>query len=395
MARAGPVFLNLTTVLLIIFNNRMIGRLKRHWRLTSFLFAVSFIEGIIILLYLAVDFAPQVHLPKLQPSSYLILGIHPVVSPPIEVRQPTFSDLFIPQSGIEKRLPKLLHDYFKENQAATFSPTELVGLLNFEMTQIKQFTLRKDVIVLYVNPHRPGSDDGIKSISIRKELLASELKQVYKASGSDARVASPDYEIISQPGPGNTINSQEKMLALTFDDGPDGNTHALLDVLDKYEANATFFVLGQKVAGAEAVLQRMVREGHEIGNHSWNHPDLRKLPSSQIHSQIADTQDAILRATGINPTQMRPPYGAINPDVQQDIQSQGLRMALWSVDTNDWRDRDPELLYQRIMGSAGDGKIILLHDIHSASVQAAIRAIPELKAQGYQLVTVSQRNQYR
>lgn len=356
--------------------------------MTTFLFAVTLIEGVIIVLYFAIDFAPQTYSPKPQPRNDSIVGIRSVASSPVEVRQPSFSELFVAESGMERRLPKLLHDYFKENHKAAFSAAELVGLLNFELTHIKQFTLRKDAIVLHINPHQLGSDGGIKSISIKKELLASELKQLYKTGGSDARVASPDYEIVSQPRPGNILNPQEKMLALTFDDGPDGNTHALLDALDKYEANATFFVLGQKVAGAEAVLRRMVREGHEIGNHSWNHPDLRKLPPQQVHSQIADTQNAISRATGTVPTQMRPPYGAINPAVQQVIQSQGLHVAMWSIDTNDWKDRDSELLYQRIMGSAGDGKIILLHDIHPASVQAAIRAIPDLKAQGYQLVTL-------
>ena len=372
----------------------MIGKLRQHWRMTTFLFAVSLIEGIIISLYFAVDFIPQVHSPNPQPSHFT-LGFHPLGASPTQVQQPSFSELFIPQSGIEKRLPKLLHDYFKENQAATFSAAELVGLLDFKMEQVKQFTLRKDTIVLHINPHQLGSDEGIKSISIKKELLASELKQSYKSDGSDVRATHSDYEIISQPKSGNTINPQEKMLALTFDDGPDGNTHALLDALDKYEAKATFFVLGQKVAGGTGVLQRMVREGHEIGNHSWNHPDLRKLSPGQAYSQIADTQSAITQAVGIAPTQMRPPYGAVNPVVQQAIEGQGLHMAMWSVDTNDWRDRDPELLYQRIMSSAGDGKIILLHDIHPASVQAAIRAIPDLKAQGYQLATVSQRNQYR
>ena len=389
---AQPLFF-LTPPQFKILIGIMIRKRTLHWKFTTFLFAVSIIEFIIVALYLSVDLQPPRQL-KPQNSSYAVLGIRPV-SPPIEVKQPLFSELFKEGSGIEKRLPKLLHAYFKENYATTFSSAELVGLFNFEMEQVKQFTLRRDAIVLHRNPHQLSSDGAITSISIKKELLASELKEAYRTAGTDARVASPNYAITSQPKPGNALNPEEKMLALTFDDGPDGNTHALLDALDKYEASASFFVLGQKVAGGVGVLQRMIREGHEIGNHSWSHPDLRKLTPSQVHSQIADTQAVIKNATGIAPTQMRPPYGAINPGVQHEIEAQGLQTAMWSVDTNDWRDRDPEVLYQRIMESAGDGKIILLHDIHLASVQAAIRAIPDLREQGYQLVTLSQRNQYK
>jgi peptidoglycan/xylan/chitin deacetylase (PgdA/CDA1 family) len=366
----------------------MRGKLKHHWKFTTFLFAIGLVEFIIVALYFSVNFqSPSV--PKIENNSYAALGIRLAVSLP-EIKQPQLGELFKENSGIEKRLPKLLHDYFKETQSATFAPAELVDLLGFELGQVKQFTLRKDAVVLHINPHQLSSDEAIKSISIKKDLLSGELKELYKTTGSDVRVAKVDYEITSQPTPGNTLNPQEKMLALTFDDGPDGNTHALLDTLDKYEATATFFVLGQKVAGGVGVLQRMVRQGHEIGNHSWSHPDLRRLTLQQITSQIADTQAAIKNATGMTPTQMRPPYGAINPAVQQGIASQGLSLAMWSVDTNDWQDRNPEVLYQRIMGSARDGGIILLHDIHLASVQAAIQAIPDLKGQGYQLVTVSQ-----
>lgn len=372
----------------------MQGKLKGHWKFTTFLFAVGCVEFIIVALYLSVN----LQLPpatQLQNNSYAVLGIKSMTSLPVEAKQPLFRELFKDNSGIEKRLPKLLHDYFKETQGVTFSPAELVGLLEFELSQVKQFTLRKDAVVLHMNPHQPFSDEAIKSISIRKELLASELKDMYKTTGSNMRVAHQDYEITAQPKPGNTLNSDEKMLALTFDDGPDGNTHALLDTLDKYEASATFFVLGQKVAGGVGVLQRMVRDGHEIGNHSWSHPDLRKLTPQQVTSQIADTQAAIKDATGATPLQMRPPYGAISPVVQQVVVSQGLNLAMWSVDTNDWRDRDPEVLYHRIMSTAHDRGIILLHDIHFASVQAVIRAIPDLKRQGFQLVTVSRLEGYR
>ena len=367
-----------------------------RWKFTTFLFVVASIESIIVGLYLSIDFVSQPPQSLYsQSNNYAVFGIVPKSSALSRVRDVTFRELFKDESAIEKRLPKLLHDYFKENHPTSFSAPELVSLLNLEMNQVRQFALQKDTVIIFINPHMPTSDEAVQSIAVKKDLLAHELKDEYKAATVGRQPAHLDYEITVPPRSGSIVNPQEKMLALTFDDGPDGNTHALLDTLDKYEASATFFVLGQKVTGGAGVLQRMVREGHEIGNHSWNHPDLRTLPPQQVHLQIADTQSAIKSATGIAPSQMRPPYGAINAEVQQEIDAQGLRTAMWSVDTNDWRDRDPNVLYQRIVESAGDGKIILLHDIHGASVQAAIRAIPELKAQGYQLVTLSQCNAHR
>src|SRR5688572_16832349 len=112
----------------------MIGKLRLHWKFTTFLFAVGFIEFIIVALYLSVDLQPSSPL-KAQNSSYAVLGIRSAASQPIEMKQSLFGELFNEGSGIEKRLPKLLHDYFKEHHIPIFSPAELVGLFNFEMGQ--------------------------------------------------------------------------------------------------------------------------------------------------------------------------------------------------------------------------------------------------------------------
>lgn len=350
---------------------------------------------LIIVLYLSVGRTPlQQPSHQLHVSAPFATAQKPAPLPLIEVK-PTFSELFKETSGIERRLPKLLHDYFKETAPANFPPHELVGLLNLEMSQVKEYAFSNDTLTITINPHNPAADSEMQSIAIKKELLGAELKDNYLLPVKRVAQVNVDFEISTLPQPGSIINSAEKMLALTFDDGPDGNTHALLDALNKYEANATFFVLGQKVPGAEAILQRMLREGNEIGNHSWNHPDLRGLSPQQLAWQVQETQTAIRNATGFTPTQMRPPYGATNPSVDHFLQSQGLTKAMWHIDTNDWRDRDPTVIYDRIMAGAGDGNVILLHDTHLSSAQAVIRAIPELKSQGYQLVTVSQRNQYR
>lgn len=373
----------------------MLGRIKKYGKLTTTLFVVSFLELFIIGLYLSVGQTPaQRSYQQLHTPFSLTAVQQPTPLPLIEVK-PTFLELFKEASGIERRLPKLLHDYFKETAFGSFPPHELVGLLNLELNHVKGYALSSDALTIKLNPHNPLADTDIVSIAIKKELLMAELKDEYFLSVSQPSQAKADFEISTQPKPGNVINPAEKMLVLTFDDGPDGNTHALLDALYKYEANATFFVLGQKVSGGMEVLKRMLREGNEIGNHSWNHPDLRELSPEQLGWQVQETQRAIQNATGFTPIQMRPPYGATNPSVDHFLQNQGLAKAMWHVDTNDWRDRNADIIYDHIMTGAGDGKVILLHDTYTASVHAAIRAIPELKAQGYQFVTQSQRNQYR
>lgn len=179
-----------------------------------------------------------------------------------------------------------------------------------------------------------------------------------------------------------------KCIALTYDDGPHAtNGPRLLNILKERGAVATFFVLGSKVAAHTGILQRAVAEGNEIGNHSWSHANLTNLSAPDITNEIRQTEQAIFNATGRYSRLMRPPYGAHNAHV---VASTGLPMALWNIDTFDWRDRDPNVIYQRVVTSASPGSVVLMHEIHQASVDAAPRIIDELQRQGYVLVTVSE-----
>ncbi len=237
------------------------------------------------------------------------------------------------------------------------------------------------------------------SVKIDKALLDDVLSGAYTKPDEDTQLVTPlvaQYHIQSRPLPGDTINPTVRMLALTFDDGPGDLTPKVLDQLGVYESHATFFVLGHLVDTYKATLQRDLREGNEIGNHSWNHPDLRSLSPAGLDQQVLGTQSAIQAATGgYTPRIMRPPYGGTNPAVQRYLEAHGLTQTLWNVDTNDWLDRNADVVYGRIMASAADGRIILVHDIHPTSVQAALRAIRDLKVQGFQLVTVSDLLKYR
>ena len=183
-------------------------------------------------------------------------------------------------------------------------------------------------------------------------------------------------------------NSGGKVIALTFDDGPGPYTAHLLDILDQYGAKATFFLIGSKVSGQASVVRSIQARGHQLGNHSWSHPELPKLPVDQIAGEIDRTNDAIKQATGIKPTILRPPYGAVNGVVLEQLRARGMSSILWSVDTRDWADRNSDIVCSRAVAGAHPGAVILMHDIHQTSVGAVPCILSALKQQGYSFVTV-------
>jgi peptidoglycan/xylan/chitin deacetylase (PgdA/CDA1 family) len=176
-------------------------------------------------------------------------------------------------------------------------------------------------------------------------------------------------------------------LALTFDDGPSAAvTPQILDVLAREQVKATFFVVGLHVAGNEQILQREHREGHEIGNHSWSHPDLTLLSPEDAQAQIQATQTAISNTGVPAPTVLRPPYGAANDML---LAHNNLSIVRWNVDPADWQSLDPVKIDQDLLAHVHPGSIVLLHDIYPTTVAALGPALDVLKQQ-YQFLTVSQ-----
>lgn len=197
----------------------------------------------------------------------------------------------------------------------------------------------------------------------------------------------PKPNPIPEPEP-NPIDPSKPMIAITYDDGPNwGSTERILNVLKAHNAKATFFVLGDRVASREAILQRQVAEGHEIGNHSYGHPDLTSISYAAIQWQIANTQDVVYKATGVLPKIARPTYGAFSQTVKEAVT---LPLINWSVDTRDWESRNANSVYNIILNNVKDGDIVLMHDIHEPTATASEMVIPELVKRGYQLVTVSE-----
>ena len=181
---------------------------------------------------------------------------------------------------------------------------------------------------------------------------------------------------------------KRKLLCLTFDDGPGQYTDDLLNCLEENNAHATFFMLGQNVANYPEQVQHILKAGCEIGSHSYDHPNLKNLDLDSVKKQFTDTDDLLIKACGQAATVARAPYGEWNQDI---IDTVGKPFFTWSVDSRDWDYKDADLDYKSVMeGDLSDGSIILMHDIHQPTVEAAKRIIPELVAQGYKLVTVSE-----
>lgn len=189
-----------------------------------------------------------------------------------------------------------------------------------------------------------------------------------------------------------SYNSEKKrpMIAMTFDDGPGQYTETLLDILEENNAHATFFMLGQNVEYYPDTVKRMADMGCEIGNHSYDHENMFNLSLEGVAKEFSDADNALIAACGQAATVARAPYGNWSQDI---IDTVGKPFFMWSLDSLDWSYKDADLDYKAVMednGTLSDGTIILMHDIHEASVEACKRIIPDLVAQGYKLVTVSE-----
>ena len=186
------------------------------------------------------------------------------------------------------------------------------------------------------------------------------------------------------------VNGQ--FIAMTFDDGPSAKlTPQLLDILKARNMHVTFFVLGEMVKPHPEIVKRAVAEGHEIGSHSWDHPDLAKKPDDFVRSQLDRTADEIAAAIGKPPTLFRPPYGSLSKEQRRWIHDEyGYTIVLWDVDPLDWKRPGPSVVEQRILEGTRDGSIILSHDIHPGTIEAMPDTFDKLLAKGFKFVTVSE-----
>ena len=304
----------------------------------------------------------------------------------VELENTSLDQLYLKEDGTLFTLDQLFTDAskaketFLENIKSTLQDKKLEQTLvdqviaDFSATDLSswKFAYKDSQLVLYPIKATNNVEEIALPISdffdvIQSSYLTEKDAELYKKAQAE---------------------KNKKVVALTFDDGPDGNTTPqALDILAKYKIKATFFVQGKNIAGNESILKRMQSEGHEVGNHSWNHPVLTKLSLEDAKKQLTDTEDAITKVLGKSSKLMRPPYGAISDDIRNSLD---LSFIMWDVDSLDWKSKNEAAILTEIQRQATNGSIILMHDIHQTSVNSLPKVIEYLQGQGYSFVTVSE-----
>ncbi|MDP9863394.1 MULTISPECIES: polysaccharide deacetylase family protein [Streptosporangium] len=264
------------------------------------------------------------------------------------------------------------------------------------------FNPRGDLVVEFDDSQVAGGSMGRVAVAVP----ASEAEPLLSATGMRAQRAaraaqtpppgSEEFiEAASTTEPparsskaGEVDCAKAKCIALTYDEGPGPHTGRLLDALAREGARATFFSVGSNASARPELLRRMRQEGHLVANHTWSHRDLTSLPGSKVADQLNRTQYAITQAIWQVPTLMRPPYGASNIQVAAVARRMGLSVVRWSVDTEDQGDPDPGAIADRAVSRARPGAIVLMHDVHGATVDATPQILRRLKEKGYTFVTV-------
>lgn len=187
--------------------------------------------------------------------------------------------------------------------------------------------------------------------------------------------------------PNNSDGIKKKYVALTFDDGPSGFTKEIIDLLKKYEYNATFFVLGNKLnVGYTDILKESINNGNEIGIHGFSHKSFTRLKTEALEEEITKSKKYVYNLTKYMPNLVRPPYGNINNNIRN------LNLGpyiLWNNDTLDWKLRDAKKIYERLINSIEENNIILMHDTYLTTYKALELILPYLKENNYEVVTVS------
>lgn len=185
------------------------------------------------------------------------------------------------------------------------------------------------------------------------------------------------------------VSAQAPTIALTFDDGPSGRfTRRLLDGLQEREVKATFFLCGYRIKEYPGLAERMVEEGHEIGCHGFSHGSMENMSRRDIAEEISATLGLLPENAKVR--FLRPPGGESSVSVKQVAKAKQMPILCWSVDPKDWSIHDAGVVKAQVVNCVKDGDVVLLHDMSSSSVSAALAIIDTLKARGFRFVTASQ-----
>lgn len=277
------------------------------------------------------------------------------------------------KSKKETSLKEIIDDYDKFIYLVNDSINSKYNLnINFTLDSIisNPFSINDKFLTMYIPSTLNNYDFFVINIDLNKFNL--ETKQVIEPT------TYLENKLVIDPN--------KKVVALTFDDGPSIYTKDILDILNKYNVCATFFVLGNKVSMYKETLKLALKQGSEIGNHSYNHKWMIKLSENELKRQIEDTQNVIKKELGYTPTSLRPTYGSLNNKIKNYT---NFNIVLWNIDTLDWKIKNPKDIARRAL-KATDGDIILMHDIHKQTVNSLELIIPKLLKNGFQFVTISE-----
>lgn len=190
------------------------------------------------------------------------------------------------------------------------------------------------------------------------------------------------------------IQTEQKVVALTFDDGPSArHTEQVLNLLDQYDAKGTFFIVGQQAEKYPQIVRRMYDTGHEIANHTYSHPYTKSV--SKVMAEIQQTDDTLYGITGYSPRLFRPVEGYYNENLVKEVANEGYKLVMWSwhLDTEDWKDPGVNQIVNTVLTGVEQGDVVLFHDgggNRVQTVQALEKILPELKSEGYAFITISE-----
>ncbi|TCP53400.1 peptidoglycan/xylan/chitin deacetylase (PgdA/CDA1 family) [Tumebacillus sp. BK434] len=311
-------------------------------------------------------------------------------------------ETFIPQTTILKdskenreQLYTLLREAFRSTdyESVLFEDDLKEWVLLKDHQFAKVYLTEKAVVFKFDKYEVTAGVAGMPEISIpidkMQSMLTDEWKEKLKVAPPKEEGKVPPQEPVKEEGkPNDHKTPGGKRAALTFDDGPHPKyTLKILELLDQYHAKATFFMLGNRVDFYPEIARKVAEKGHELGNHTWNHKDLSTINLQEGIREIEKTNAIIKKTTGRPATVFRPPYGAINEQVQTATNSPAV---LWTVDTLDWKSHNPDKILAIVKENVRDGSIILMHDIHETSAEAVELILKYLDAEGYDVVPVSE-----
>ena len=260
-----------------------------------------------------------------------------------------------------------------------FILTSLSGTI-YHFTNTKTKTYAEDIDYL-----QQATSEQVEQSSPQHEVIQEEIKNVEEVTAQ--KEEQEEQEQITEQ---KELDPSGKYVAFTFDDGPHPKvTPRILQTLRNYNIKATFFMLGNQVEKYPDLAKQVADYGHEIGNHTYSHPNLKKLTTEEMMEEIHRTNEIITLTTGIKPTSFRPPYGIYTDEVLHYTKQNGYSTILWSVDSLDWKSRNASAINHTVTQHTTNGSIILMHDIHAATADALPQLIQTLQAKGYQFITVS------